>query len=227
MWNTRYSNRIVNFHNKIREQRLHLERLVTIKPMVDIKEPYQPAFLKKNLKKKEMEEEKQATIDYQNRIYTRKIIEAAIKPGYYNSEILSPKKYPAFEKEKHFYSKAKEQYDINKSNQKMYMKIITLKGNYDTKNLLKRSKQDEYYKDNISKFKTIQEPSLYFETPDEFKRKLEIKLANELLMEQFRPQSTKCSTTDRKKKANTTSSGNNVQTKGTGTLSTNPPVTSI
>ena len=157
----------------------------------------------------------------------RKIIEAAIKPGYYNSDILSPKKYPAFEKEKHFYSKAKEQYDINKSNQKMYMKIITLKGNYDTKNLLKRSKQDEYYKGNISKSKTIQEPSLYFETPDEFKRKLEIKLANELLMEQFRPKSTKCSITDRKKKTNTTSTGNNVQTKGTGTLSTNPPVTSI
>ena len=227
MWNTKYSNRIVNFHNKIREQRLHLERLVTIKPMIDISEPYKPSFLKNHLKKKEEEEEKQTTIDYENRLLTQKIIETALKPGYYNPVILSPKIYPAFQKEKHFYAKAKEQYDINKSNQRLYMRINTLKGSYDTKGLIKKSKMDEYYRDNISKSKSIQEPSLYFETSDEFKRKLEIKLANELLMEQFRPKTSKASLSDRKKNKNTTTTTNNMQTKGTGTLSTNPPVTSV
>lgn len=233
MWNTLYANRIVNFHNKIKEQRLHLERLVTMKPVIDIAEPYKPSFLKTRLKKEQMEEEKQNVIDYENTLLHNKIVEAKIKPGYYNAEVLSPKRYPAFDKKKHTYAKAKKEFDIDVSNYRLKYRIAKIKGYYDNKELIRKSKQDDIYRSIVSKGKAMQTPYLTFDSPEEFKRKLDIQLRNELMSEQFRPKSAKVTAqSERKINSNSSNGKGNLTTTSvngggnqTKTVSTNPPTT--
>ena len=143
MWNTKFSNSIINFHYKTREQNLHLERLVTIRPVIDKTSPYKPLFLDRRLTKKELNEEKQSQVDYINNLLRGKIAEAHMKPSDYNSKLLSPKKYSAFQKGRHTYTKAKKLRDIKLSNDKLRERIDTIKGYYSTKTLIKQAKEDE------------------------------------------------------------------------------------
>lgn len=248
MWNTKFSNSIINFHYKTREQNLHLERLVTIRPVIDKTSPYKPLFLDKRLTKKELNEEKQTEVDYINNLLRSKIAEAHLKPSNYNSKLLSPKKYSAFQKGRHNYTKNKKRRDIKLSNDKLKERIDTIKGYYSTKTLIKQAKEDESYKMRICKTKGVyNNPHLCFKTPDEFKRQIEIKLESELMMEQFgkRPKTAKSArydntttVTDKKTNGNTKETnvatcssvdkqigskrgGNTIAT--IGTISTNAP----
>lgn len=58
MWNMNYSNRKCNELEKIRDHRLHLERLVTAKTNIDQAEPIKPSFLIFKAKKERMEQGK-------------------------------------------------------------------------------------------------------------------------------------------------------------------------
>ena len=188
MWNTQYLNRICHIQDKIREQRLHLERVITMKPVIDVEEPIMPSFLKTRLAKKEMEEEKLTKIEYENGLMFRKILETNIHPGQYNLNLLAPEIYPAFKKKKNFrYCDLKRQYDINKSNLDLYSRISTLKPTYDNRNIVKDAYRNNKYRENISKSKNIH-PYLNFDSPEEFRRKLEIQMMNSL-MERKRPKS--------------------------------------
>ena len=51
-----YSNRKLKEYEKIREHRMHLERLVTVRSSIDKKEPIKPLFMKERLKKEKIEE---------------------------------------------------------------------------------------------------------------------------------------------------------------------------
>ena len=117
-------------------------------------------------------------------LLTKKITEVELKPSYYNSKKLHPNIYPAFKNKKNFrYHEIKKQEDIDKSNFNLLYRITELKSNYDAKKFYEISKKDKKYKNNISKAKSNQNPYLNFETPEEFKRKLEIQLENELFWE--------------------------------------------
>ena len=119
----------------------------------------------------------------------RKILETNIHPGQYNLNVLAPEIYPAFKKKKNFrYCDLKRQYDINKSNLDLYSRISTLKPTYDNKNIIKDAYRNNKYRENISKSKNIQNPYLNFDSPEEFRRKLEIQMMNSL-MERKRPKS--------------------------------------
>lgn len=214
MWNRTYSNRICNFRDKIREQSMHLERLFTIKTSIDIKEPYQPSFLKTHACKDQIEEDKRIVIDYENRILRGKLLEVALKPSEYNAIVLSPKHYPAFDNKKSEYKTLKHHYDIYQSNVKLFERISSLKSSVETKELLKCSKKASEYKERISNSKNCQNPCLKFETIEEFKKKIEIQLATELMIDETRPRSAQ--TNSCKKKTSNTKMG---------TQSTNPPVT--
>ena len=166
------------------------------------------------LTKKELNEEKQNEVDYINNLLRSKIAEAHLKPSNYNSKLLSPKKYSAFQKGRHNYTKNKKRRDIKLSNDKLKERIDTIKGYYSTKALIKQAKEDESYKMRICKTKGVyNNPHLCFKTPDEFKRQIEIKLESELMMEQFgkRPKTAKSArydntttiTTDKKTTGNT------------------------
>ena len=184
MWNTQYNNRLCFIQDKIREQRLHLERLFNMQPVIVDDPPFVPKFLQTRLKKEEIEKERQNKIFYENMLLTKKITEVELKPSYYNSKKLHPKIYPAFKNKKNFrYHEIKKQEDIDKSNFNLLYRITELKSNYDAKKFYEISKKDKKYKNNISKAKSVQNPYLNFETPEEFKRKLEIQLENELFWE--------------------------------------------
>ena len=204
MWNTQYLNRICHIQDKIREQRLHLERVITMKPVIDVEEPIMPSFLKTRLAKKEMEEEKLTKIEYENGLMFRKILETNIHPGQYNINRLAPEIYPAFKKKKNFrFCDLKRQYDINKSNLDLYSRISTLKPTYDNRNIVKDAYRNNKYRENISKSKNIQNPYLNFDSPEEFRRKLEIQMMNSL-MERKRPKSSFPNTNNSEKNNNKT-----------------------
>ena len=223
MWNTQYLNRICHIQDKIREQRLHLERVITMKPVIDVEEPIMPSFLKTRLAKKEMEEEKLTKIEYENGLMFRKILETNIHPGQYNLNLLAPEIYPAFKKKKNFrYCDLKRQYDINKSNLDLYSRISTLKPTYDNKNIIKDAYRNNKYRENISKSKNIQNPYLNFDSPEEFRRKLEIQMMNSL-MERKRPKSSFPNTNNSEKNnIKTTAADTKNQNNTTNNLKTGP-----
>ncbi len=72
MWNYAFPNRRCNEYDKIRvnqcffylkEHKLHLERVVTVKPKVDLKEPALPSFLMPKNKKEKVSTSKILLLD--------------------------------------------------------------------------------------------------------------------------------------------------------------------
>jgi hypothetical protein len=114
MWTTHYSNRRCNEIEKIKEHKMHLERLVTVKTMLDIKEPKKPGFLVFKAKKEKMEQEKKMKINFENRVLLTKIIDIEKKPSPYNPVILLPARCPAYDKTT--YQIKKKKYDLDKNN---------------------------------------------------------------------------------------------------------------
>ena len=66
MWSLQYQNGIVNQFDKLNEQRLHIERVLSVKGKTNTSRPLKPKFLKTKLKKAQMEEEEKEKIDYEN-----------------------------------------------------------------------------------------------------------------------------------------------------------------
>jgi hypothetical protein len=127
MWNLSYGNRKCNEYERIREHRMHLERIVTVKPSIDYKEPKKPTFLAERAKKEKMEEgksylkiiENRMKINYENNVLLKKIIEIEQKPSAYHPYKMNPKRCPAFD-------------DINKNYRNIYEK-----SKLDNQNLVK------------------------------------------------------------------------------------------
>lgn len=116
MWRTQYANRKCNEYEKIREHKMMLERLVTAKSVINIKEPNKPNFLVHKAKKEQIEMENKMKVNYENRVLLTKIIEIESKPSPYNPLILQPKKCPAFDKDKNSFHKKKEKFELDKEN---------------------------------------------------------------------------------------------------------------
>jgi hypothetical protein len=114
MWNMSFSNRICNEHNKIREHKLHLERIITTKPVIDVKEPIKPSFLQFKAKKEKMEQERFMQINYENTVLLKKIIDIEKKPSPYNPVNLQVAYCPAYDKV--HYIERKKKYDLDKEN---------------------------------------------------------------------------------------------------------------
>ena len=124
MWNFQFSNRRCNEIEKIKEHKMHLERLVTAKPILDVKEPHKPGFLVHRSKKEAIEAEKKSKINYENRVLLGKIVEIENKPSPYNHSLLQPSRCPAYDKT--YYMKKKKKYDLDSENlvKKLFKEII-------------------------------------------------------------------------------------------------------
>jgi len=181
MWNTQYSNSRCNEINKIKEHKMHLERLVTAKSTLDVKEPMKPTFLIHNAKKEKMEEERQMKIYYENHKIVRKIIDITKKPSPYNIQVCQVQRCPAFDKTT--FQKNKMKYDIDVDNMKLYKRLVSAQPYYKTDEVIKDHIKNKYFESMISQTKSIlfietfflgnKNPSLHFETPENFKRRLE------------------------------------------------------
>lgn len=56
MWNLNVNNRKCNEHERTRDHKMHLERIVMCKTAIKIKPPMKPSFLAFKAKKQKMEE---------------------------------------------------------------------------------------------------------------------------------------------------------------------------
>lgn len=124
MWNTHYSNRKCNEIEKIKEHKMHLERIVTVKTTLDMKQPKKPRFLVERSKKEKCEGEKKNKIFYENNVLLGKIIEIEKKPSQYNADMLVPSRCPAFDKTT--FQIKKKKYEIDKENMVLEFNLETL-----------------------------------------------------------------------------------------------------
>ena len=93
---------------------MHLERIVTVKTTLDVKQPKKPKFLIERSKKEKTEEEKKNKIFYENNVLLGKIIEIEKKPSPYNPNLLLPTRCPAFDKTT--FQIKKRKYEIDNEN---------------------------------------------------------------------------------------------------------------
>jgi hypothetical protein len=114
MWNVQFSNGKCNEINKIKEHKLHLERIVTAKTMLDVKEPVKPLFLASRAKKEKMDEDRQRKIYKDNIVLVKKIIEINNKPSPYNTIVCQVQPCPAFDKTT--FQVKKKKYDMDLEN---------------------------------------------------------------------------------------------------------------
>jgi hypothetical protein len=75
MWNQTRSNRIIGEREKIKEHIMHIQRLRSIKPSIDMKKPPRPTHVMNNYKKEMLQMERLSEIQYQNRVLLRKMLQ--------------------------------------------------------------------------------------------------------------------------------------------------------
>lgn len=80
MWNQTRSNRLISEREQIKEHLLHMQRLRSVKPQVDMRKPPKPAHLAHNHKKELKKMERLSEIQYENRILLRKMLQIDLKP---------------------------------------------------------------------------------------------------------------------------------------------------
>jgi len=151
MWNKLYINRICYTQEKTLEQNLHLKRLFSTKPKIDITEPYIPNFLKIKSAKREKYKQVQTQIEKDNEILDKKKIDIIFKNGKYSKYVVEPKEvYPAFRK----FSNLKldeiiKLIHISLENQRLKNKLNDIKSSYDMDIMRKEAKNQEKYLKNI------------------------------------------------------------------------------
>ena len=168
------SNRICYSLNKERDQFLHLMRLYSIKPTIQINPPKKPKFLRNNQSKLMENAKKQLQIDYENMILAKKINDIKLKNGRYNQKIIRPKTdYPAFRRS-YFnckYDDIVKMKNIIKDNIFITQRINSAKSYYPTGYLYEEAqKQEKYLHNLIKKSKIVRRPpELNFCDIDQFR----------------------------------------------------------
>lgn len=200
MWSLQYQNGIVNQFDKLNEQRLHIERVLSVKGKTNTSRPLKPKFLKTKLKKAQMEEEEKEKIDYENHNLLLKIIKAELNPSKYSISV-TPKECPAFNKDIMYEKRMKKEFDKYKNNLELYTKLSKVKATYDTKKIYqKTSIYDEIVK-RIKKPNRILNPCLFFQSPTYIKKRLGLERRNSFYEETKELLSKSCCTLDKEKRA--------------------------
>lgn len=174
MWNTVCSNRICFDMDKSREQILHLNRLLTIRPTLSAtKEPIRPEFLKRRGPQIEKQKQIQTKIDVENNLVRRQIYEILTKPGKYCQR--PTEVYPAFRRYGSWkYDDIIKFIKINESNIKLQNRINACRPHVDNEELRKNAYNQEKYLFNLlNRPKNIPiSPALHFVSIDQIKNKI-------------------------------------------------------
>ena len=134
--------------------------------------PYYPKFLKFNLSKHHLEEEKKEKIKEGNRILLCKILNAEEKPSKY-SKINIPKKCPAFDKELIHIKRIKSELKSYQETVRFYNKIENVSSYYSNEELNQRKKLIDENKKLLQKSIFDINPSLLFLSPLRIKNAIE------------------------------------------------------
>ena len=199
MWNTSCSNKICFTKEKTYEQNLHLKRLFSIKPRINVTEPYIPSFLYSGGWQREKKRQEEDKVEKTNYIYFNKILETKMRHSKYSKYEVEPKQiYPAFRR----YSKYKlddiiKMLNIKKDNVRLENKLSEVKSSYERGEMRKEAeKQTKYLNNLLNRPKSIPyAPQLEFLSIDQVNNRLRNKIIK--TQRYFRTQS---SITDEKRR---------------------------
>jgi len=79
MWNQSRSNRLIGEREKVKEHIMHVQRLRSVKPSIDMRGPEKPVHLANNFKREMKNMERLSEIQYQNRVLLRKMLHIDLK----------------------------------------------------------------------------------------------------------------------------------------------------
>ena len=173
-----FLNEICDSLDRERDHLLHLKRLYTIKPTLEIKSPIKPKFLIRNNSKLLKRAQTQYNIDYENEIMKNRLSYIYTKNGPYNQNYLRPKSgLPAFRKTfiKYSFQEVETMQKIFKENIKFYNKVNNMKSYYDNQTMNKEAKKQVKYMNNLlgqNKF-IKRPPSLNYIDFEQYKRLVE------------------------------------------------------
>ena len=199
MWNTSCTNKICYTKEKTYEQNLHLRRLFSIKPRINVTEPYIPSFLYSGGWQREKKRQEEDKVEKTNYIYFNKILETKMRHSKYSKYEVEPKQiYPAFRR----YSKYKlddiiKMLNIKKDNVRLENKLSEIKSTYERGEMRKEAeKQTKYLNNLLNRPKSIPyAPQLEFLSIDQVNNRLRNKIIK--TQRYFR---TQCSITDEKRR---------------------------
>jgi len=199
MWNTSCTNKICYTKEKTYEQNLHLRRLFSIKPRINVTEPYIPSFLYSGGWQREKKRQEEDKVEKTNYIYFNKILETKMRHSKYSKYEVEPKQiYPAFRR----YSKYKlddiiKMLNIKKDNVRLENKLSEIKSTYERGEMRKEAeKQTKYLNNLLNRPKSIPyAPQLEFLSIDQVNNRLRNKIIK--TQRYFRTQS---SITDEKRR---------------------------
>ena len=199
MWNTSCTNKICFTKEKTYEQNLHLKRLFSIKPRINVTEPYIPSFLYSGWWQREKKRQEEDKVEKTNYIYFNKILETKMRHSKYSKYEVEPKQiYPAFRR----YSKYKlddiiKMLNIKKDNVRLENKLSEIKSTYERGEMRKEAeKQTKYLNNLLNRPKSIPyAPQLEFLSIDQVNNRLRNKIIK--TQRYFRTQS---SITDEKRR---------------------------
>jgi hypothetical protein len=180
MWNKSYQNSICNQLEKLNEQRLHINRVLSVKGQTNTSCPLKPKFLKTKLKKQIMEEEIRQKIEYENNNLLQKIVNADNKPSKYSIKY-PPHECPAFNKEIMYMKRMQREYNHYKDNINMYKKLSKVKSYYETDKIYQSTAKYDDIVRMIRRNDRVLHPCLDFQSPSTVKKKIENDIRNSLL----------------------------------------------
>lgn len=174
MWDSVCSNKICFNFEKSREQMLHLNRILSVKPTISAKNrPIRPEFLKRGGPQIEKQKQTQTKIKKENNLVKKQIKEIFNKPGKYyqrKTEI-----YPAFRRQdSRKYDESFKFFEIKENNIKFRDRIKSCRPYLNHKEMRKEAHNQEKYLLNLLKRpKNIPiKPPLNFVSVEKIKNKL-------------------------------------------------------
>ena len=183
MWNCQISNSNVNSFYCFKSHKSHLERLIQAKSKINDKPKPIPYFLSNNISKKRLKKDILEKINNENVMIFNRMLSIAEKKSPYSLDETFPIYCPAFDKKKFCFNKIERNREINKINDLLYKKFLSIKSSYSTKNFLK---QYNYKKNIENRIKKVNlNPNLSFVSFNKFRQnvfseliKIKIKKSN-------------------------------------------------
>ena len=183
MWNCQISNSNVNSFYCFKSHKSHLERLIQAKSKINDKPKPIPYFLSNNISKKRLKKDILEKINNENVMIFNRMLSIAEKKSSYSLNETFSIYCPAFDKKKFCFNKIERNREINKINDLLYKKFLSIKSSYSTKNFLK---QYNYKKNIENRIKKVNlNPNLSFVSFNKFRQnvfseliKIKIKKSN-------------------------------------------------
>lgn len=156
MWGLDGSNLICSEKEMFHVHKIHLEKLLHMKPDLIIKSREIPYFMKNKLYLKEINRERAIKQNHENLIMARKLYFHSVSPSPYSKNKNIPSYCPAFDKQRYNFDKIERQKNINNQNIFLYKRFFAKKSYYPTKQLLQKNDYENYIRNNISRFQKHQ-----------------------------------------------------------------------